>query len=61
MIYSSGTLMSTGAFEIYLGEEQIWSKLESGRVPSPTELIQIIDQHMELQGAKVSSSLFFCD
>lgn len=50
-----GSLMSTGAFEIYLGDEQIWSKLESGRVPSPSELVQIIDQQMELQGAKVSS------
>ncbi|VDN19800.1 unnamed protein product [Gongylonema pulchrum] len=49
------SLMSTGAFEIYLGDEQIWSKLESGRVPSPTELLQVIDQHMELQGAKVGS------
>ncbi|VDK53619.1 unnamed protein product [Anisakis simplex] len=47
------SMMSTGAFEIYLGDELIWSKLESGRVPSPTELIQIIDQHMELSGAKV--------
>lgn len=46
--------MSTGAFEIYLGDEQIWSKLESGRVPTPTELVQIIDQHMELRGVKVS-------
>ncbi|VDM43706.1 unnamed protein product [Toxocara canis] len=48
------SLMSTGAFEIYLGDEQIWSKLESGRVPSPAELMQIIDQHMEITGAKVS-------
>ncbi|KAI6191896.1 putative esophageal gland cell secretory protein 6 [Aphelenchoides bicaudatus] len=31
-------LLSTGAFEIYIGDEQIWSKLESGRVPSPGEL-----------------------
>ncbi|VDO90578.1 unnamed protein product [Heligmosomoides polygyrus] len=35
------TLMSTGAFEVYLGKEQIWSKLESGRVPSPQELLQV--------------------
>ncbi|KHN71009.1 Putative selT-like protein C35C5.3 [Toxocara canis] len=50
------SLMSTGAFEIYLGDEQIWSKLESGRVPSPAELMQIIDQHMEITGAKVSDT-----
>ncbi|VDK62408.1 unnamed protein product [Onchocerca ochengi] len=53
------SLMSTGAFEIYLGDEQIWSKLESGRVPSPSELVQIIDQQMELQGAKVSGTFAF--
>uniref|UniRef100_A0A0N5APK5 SelT-like protein n=1 Tax=Syphacia muris TaxID=451379 RepID=A0A0N5APK5_9BILA len=46
-------LLATGAFEIYIGGERIWSKLESGRVPTPTELLQIIDQYMELQGAKV--------
>ncbi|VDM60689.1 unnamed protein product [Angiostrongylus costaricensis] len=39
------TLMSTGAFEIYLDKEQIWSKLESGRVPSPQELIQVANFH----------------
>lgn len=39
-------LLSTGAFEIYIGEEQIWSKLESGRVPSPSELMQAIDSHV---------------
>uniref|UniRef100_A0A1I8EC40 Uncharacterized protein n=1 Tax=Wuchereria bancrofti TaxID=6293 RepID=A0A1I8EC40_WUCBA len=44
------SLMSTVAFEIYLGDEQIWSKLGSGRVPSPPELVQIVDQQMELQG-----------
>ncbi|VDN00867.1 unnamed protein product [Thelazia callipaeda] len=49
------SLISTGAFEIYLGDEQIWSKLESGRIPSPAELFQIIDQQMELQGVKASS------
>ncbi|CAG9540095.1 unnamed protein product [Cercopithifilaria johnstoni] len=53
------SLMSTGAFEIYLGDEQIWSKLESGRVPSPSELVQIVDQQMELQGVKVSDTFAF--
>lgn len=45
-----GTLMSTGAFEIFLGERQLWSKLESGRVPAPGELIQMIDSQLELLG-----------
>lgn len=54
-----GMLMSTGAFEIYLGEEQIWSKLESGRVPSPVELLQAIDSHLAIRGSKVQSSFGF--
>ncbi|CAD6187430.1 unnamed protein product [Caenorhabditis auriculariae] len=45
-----GSLMSTGAFEIYLGNEQIWSKLDSGRVPSAPELIQLIDAQLGLIG-----------
>ncbi|CAI5455510.1 unnamed protein product [Caenorhabditis angaria] len=44
------TLISTGAFEIYLDAEQLWSKLESGRVPSPPELIQLIDAQLAILG-----------
>jgi len=36
-------LISTGAFEIYLNNEQIWSKITTGRVPEPGELFNIID------------------
>lgn len=45
-----GMLMSTGAFEIYFGNDLIWSKLESGRVPSPLELIQAIDSQLVIGG-----------
>ncbi|GMT04849.1 hypothetical protein PENTCL1PPCAC_27023 [Pristionchus entomophagus] len=48
MVESS--LMSTGAFEIFLGENQLWSKIESGRVPAPGELLQMIDSQLELAG-----------
>ena len=41
------------AFEIYLGDELIWSKLEAGRVPSPVELIQAIESHLQIAGANV--------
>uniref|UniRef100_A0A0N4ZJ32 SelT-like protein n=1 Tax=Parastrongyloides trichosuri TaxID=131310 RepID=A0A0N4ZJ32_PARTI len=51
-----GMLMSTGAFEIFIGKERIWSKLESGRVPSPQELLALISQQLELSGAKSSNS-----
>lgn len=27
----------------------VWSKLESGRIPQPPELFQIIDYHLDMQ------------
>ncbi|KAL1124107.1 hypothetical protein AAG570_001877 [Ranatra chinensis] len=39
-------LVSTGAFEIMLNDMPVWSKLETGRIPQPPELFQIIDNHM---------------
>ena len=41
-------LVSTGAFEISLDEMPVWSKIESGRIPQPPELFQIIDNHFKL-------------
>lgn len=38
-----GTLISSGAFEIYYNDVPIWSKIETGRIPQPAELFQIID------------------
>ncbi|CEF60908.1 SelT-like protein [Strongyloides ratti] len=51
-----GMMMSTGAFEIFLGEEKIWSKIESGRVPSPNELLTILAQNLEINGVHGSNS-----
>lgn len=48
-------LMSSGAFEITIGEERIWSKLESGRVPSPAELIQGIESYLSVHGGKTAT------
>nr|Q9BN19.1 RecName: Full=Putative esophageal gland cell secretory protein 6; Flags: Precursor [Heterodera glycines]AAG21336.2 hypothetical esophageal gland cell secretory protein 6 [Heterodera glycines] len=60
-----GMLQSTGAFEIYIESERIWSKLESGRVPSPPELFQAIDSHLAIRrggaGRFGSSSSFGID
>ncbi len=41
-------LISTGAFEISLDELPVWSKIESGRIPQPPELFQIIENHFKL-------------
>ncbi|KAL7648757.1 UNVERIFIED_CONTAM: hypothetical protein RMT77_000669 [Armadillidium vulgare] len=43
-----GQLMSTGAFEITFNDVPVWSKLETGRIPQPNELFQIIDNHVRL-------------
>jgi len=44
-------LISTGAFEVVLSGETIWSKLETGMVPQPGELLNILDQKLG-QGAE---------
>lgn len=44
-----GQLMSTGAFEISFNDVPVWSKLETGRIPQPPELFQIIDNHLQFQ------------
>lgn len=44
-----GQLVSTGAFEIYFNDVPVWSKLETGRIPQPPELFQIIDNHLQFQ------------
>ncbi|XP_022919188.2 thioredoxin reductase-like selenoprotein T homolog CG3887 [Onthophagus taurus] len=40
-------LIQSGAFEISLNDVPVWSKLETGRIPQPAELFQIIDSQMQ--------------
>ena len=35
-------LLSTGAFEVYVQDELIWSKIETGRLPDMQYLLQEI-------------------
>ncbi|XP_050439102.1 putative esophageal gland cell secretory protein 6 [Adelges cooleyi] len=44
--------VATGAFEMFLDEMPVWSKLESGRAPQPAELIAIIDSHLAMIRAR---------
>ncbi|XP_033340079.1 selenoprotein T [Megalopta genalis] len=46
-----GQLISSGAFEIHFNDVPVWSKLETGRIPQPFELFQIIDTHLNMQYA----------
>lgn len=41
-------LISSGAFEISFNDVPIWSKLQTGRIPAPAELFQIIDSQLGL-------------
>ena len=36
--------LSTGAFEIYLDDKQIFSKLESKRVPTAEDILSILNE-----------------
>ncbi|KAL5238779.1 hypothetical protein ACI65C_006189 [Semiaphis heraclei] len=49
-----GMLISTGAFELFLNDIPVWSKLETGRIPQPAELIQIIDNYLLFVGHYVA-------
>lgn len=53
-----GQLISSGAFEIFLNDVPVWSKLESGRIPQPAELFQIIDNHMQFTDTTVELKEF---
>eukprot|EP00916_Digyalum_oweni_P006133 GHVL01010582.1.p1 GENE.GHVL01010582.1~~GHVL01010582.1.p1 ORF type:complete len:114 (+),score=4.61 GHVL01010582.1:375-716(+) len=41
--FISGSLLKSGAFEIYLGNELVWSKLATGQLPSVHDLIAILE------------------
>lgn len=50
-------LISTGAFEITFNDQLIWSKLQSGRIPSIDELIKIIDDHVNVGGNQLDMNM----
>jgi len=47
-------LLSTGAFEISLGSDKLWSKLETGRIPSQHEFLQMLSQATKVQSGQFS-------
>jgi len=47
-------LISTGAFEIYLSGDQLWSKLDTGRIPSQHEFLQMITQAARIKTGEFS-------
>jgi len=53
-----GHCISTGAFEIFFNDMPVWSKLDTGRIPQPSELFQILGTHMDLQDASFDKAAF---
>lgn len=53
-----GQLVSSGAFEISLNNIPLWSKIETGRIPQPPELFQIIDNTLQFSKIDVSNANF---
>ncbi|XP_032510616.1 thioredoxin reductase-like selenoprotein T homolog CG3887 [Danaus plexippus] len=51
-----GQLVSSGAFEISLNNIPLWSKLETGRIPQPPELFQIIDNTLQFSKMDMSNN-----
>ncbi|KAL8595987.1 hypothetical protein ACOMHN_018299 [Nucella lapillus] len=50
-----GQMISTGAFEISYNDVPIWSKLESGRLPSPQEMFQMVE-NMQMGASRPARS-----
>ena len=40
----ASNMMKSGAFEIYLNDELVYSKLETGRMPQVQQLLNILDK-----------------
>lgn len=51
-------LTSTGAFEIYLSDQKMWSKLDSGRIPSQHEFVKILNDRVGLATGQFGSDNF---
>lgn len=47
-------MMSTGAFEIFYNDYPIWSKIQTGRIPSAPELIQIVGSQLNIKPASAT-------
>ncbi|CAG2106898.1 unnamed protein product [Medioppia subpectinata] len=50
-------LMSSGAFEIFYNDVPVWSKLTTGRIPSPPEMFEIIDNQNKLYANQLNLDL----
>ncbi|XP_054160368.1 thioredoxin reductase-like selenoprotein T [Oppia nitens] len=52
-------LMSSGAFEIYYNDVPVWSKITTGRIPSPPEMFEIIENQNKLYANQMNMNIDF--
>lgn len=51
------SLVSTGAFEIFFNDIPIWSKIQTGRMPSAPELHQILQSQLAMSQESLKGKL----
>ena len=56
-------LLSTGAFEVYVGDELVWSKLETGTLPDYQYLLQEITKEKDFKHnfTQLLQSILYCN
>jgi len=50
-------LISSGAFEVTVNGDKVWSKLESGGVPQPAALVNLIREKLKQQSKRISEQV----
>jgi len=50
-------LISSGAFEVTVNGEKVWSKLETGGAPQPTTLVNLVRDQLKQQSTRISDQV----
>jgi len=50
-------LISSGAFEVTINGEKVWSKLESGGAPQPVTLVNLVREKLKQQSNRISEQV----
>merc|ERR1719210_1181839 len=50
-------LISSGAFEVTVNGDKVWSKLETGGAPQPAALVNLIREKLKQQSKRISEQV----
>jgi len=50
-------LISSGAFEVTVNGEKVWSKLETGGAPQPATLVNLVRDQLKQQSTRISDQV----